>query len=545
MTHVFWLELLVLGSIALFQLLAYFKTARHIAALRDVFPSGRAYRLVAGVFQQKQLDDIEAETIREILEKDASASVVQFFPDEQDTGSTAAWVEVKLISGDHDNPTYLDLRRDVNIYLVRNKNHSTDFKIIRDIAERYCESEGNLAESALNMPLYLGLLGTMTGVVVGALHLGLSTDLAINDVGVLLQTVGLSMSVSVLGLLLTIFNANSCRAAQRQMESGKNQFFTFVQTELLPTLSNDTERSLDKLQSNLDNFNRNFGKHLNKFNEGIGGVRENLQLQKAMLDQLERIGLGNMVHSFGRIAHDVTKSADAFGQFQTYQALLSDTFASFQESVQTLDSLYRNTEHFTTDLALVADNIRQQHVTYDRILTVLDENYTEVEARRQVIVKMTDELDRFVREQFTAFQKNTQRYSESFGKTHDQHLGTVRQTYESLEAFLKQKSGEMQALSEVEIKALEEAYRARHQHFDHLGRLPNIERTLGGMTTHDQQHGMFQLLLSNLMQLAKQLEEQNRLLCKSQVVASNGWFVRLPKFFFKSPTPDPSENDKT
>lgn len=550
MSNVFWLELAVLVSIALSQFVAFFRTGRHIAVLRSIFPDGRLYRLVTCIFQKNQLSSIDAETVRNTLEKSPAASQVQFFSGQAPAAESAASdtpapqpAEVKLIGGGHKNPIYRELQRDVNIYLVRNKNHSTDFKIIRDITERYCESEGNLAESALNMPLYLGLLGTMAGVVVGAMHLGLSVDMALTDVGTLLQTVGLAMSVSALGLLLTIINANRCRTAQRQMESRKNQFFTFIQTELLPTLSNDLERSLDKLQENLDTFNLDFKDNLAKFNANVGDVQKNLELQKATLNQIERIGLENMLQTFGRIAYDVTKSADAFGQFKEYQTQLAETLSHFRESIQNLGSLYQNTEHFTTDLALVAENIHRQHATYDRILAVLDENYTEVEARQHVIRTVTDELNVFVRNHFAEFQKNLQHYSDDFEKTRDTHIVTVREAYEQLEAFLKQKSGELRTLSEKEQKEIEEAFRARHQHFDHLGRLPNIERALNAMTTREQQDGMLQLLLSNLLRLSAQMEEQNNLLKKSRV--SIGWFARMFHFFRKRSTSNTLENGKT
>src|SRR5690606_33739473 len=102
----------------------------------------------------------------------------------------------------------------------------------------------------LSTPLYLGLAGTMIGIIIGLFYIDFSpssvitTDVTTNNDGddllkitPLIDGVKYAMGVSVLGLILTtIFSVWIYKNAKSKVNQGKNEFLSQVQTELLPTL---------------------------------------------------------------------------------------------------------------------------------------------------------------------------------------------------------------------------------------------------------------------------------------------------------------------
>ncbi len=55
----------------------------------------------------------------------------------------------------------------MNIYLIRNRGSISDFNLINDIVELHTDSLVKDINIALPLPLYLGLMGTMLGIIIG------------------------------------------------------------------------------------------------------------------------------------------------------------------------------------------------------------------------------------------------------------------------------------------------------------------------------------------------------------------------------------------
>ena len=65
------------------------------------------------------------------------------------------------------HPLLLRIINAINAYLLKNKGATGDFLLIKDIVERYCDTKREEIETQLPMPLYLGLMGTMLGIIIG------------------------------------------------------------------------------------------------------------------------------------------------------------------------------------------------------------------------------------------------------------------------------------------------------------------------------------------------------------------------------------------
>ena len=60
---------------------------------------------------------------------------------------------------------------DTNEYLLNNRGAAADFGILKDISERHAEALDEEIQAQIATPLYLGLLGTFTGAILGLVAL--------------------------------------------------------------------------------------------------------------------------------------------------------------------------------------------------------------------------------------------------------------------------------------------------------------------------------------------------------------------------------------
>jgi hypothetical protein len=63
--------------------------------------------------------------------------------------------------------TFVKIVTDTNEYLLNNRGAAADFDILKDISERHAEAGDEQIQAQLSTPLYLGLLGTFLGAILG------------------------------------------------------------------------------------------------------------------------------------------------------------------------------------------------------------------------------------------------------------------------------------------------------------------------------------------------------------------------------------------
>jgi hypothetical protein len=135
-----------------------------------------------------------------------------------------------------------------NNYLIRNRGAASDFNLIKDIVERNIDAVEEDINSSIGIPLYLGLMGTMMGIVIGLFNMPemgtiisdtKAMDLKLNEgIGLLIGGVKIAMIASFIGLFFTIIHSGWVFKGSRSFsEARKNEFYTFIQIELLPLIN--------------------------------------------------------------------------------------------------------------------------------------------------------------------------------------------------------------------------------------------------------------------------------------------------------------------
>lgn len=148
----------------------------------------------------------------------------------------------------HNNSTLKTIVGSINDYLKNNKTVS-DFHLMKDIVDRNCDAQEEEISTQIPIPLYMGLVGTMAGILVGILYLWLSGGIGdllsagggsgADGVEALLGGVALAMISSILGIILTTWGVKyiqNCKVAGRkrqtwilELDSGKTVACAFGQ----------------------------------------------------------------------------------------------------------------------------------------------------------------------------------------------------------------------------------------------------------------------------------------------------------------------------
>ena len=143
MTHVVVIAIIIL--IICLQVFFLLATLRKLKAFGQIFPTGSSSYRVAESNEESDL----------------------FMGTPQQLGENAR-IEVYTKNG-----TLQEIVGALNAYLEKNKGAASDFNLMRDVVERYTSAEEEQITILQPIPLYLGLMGTMFGIIfgIGALSL--------------------------------------------------------------------------------------------------------------------------------------------------------------------------------------------------------------------------------------------------------------------------------------------------------------------------------------------------------------------------------------
>jgi hypothetical protein len=265
--------------------------------------------------------------------------------------------EFDALTVSRSSPEFAQILTDTNDYLRANKGAAADFNTLRDISEREASLLDQEIEAQISTPLYLGLLGTFLGAILGLIALvnpfgdetsaagGASFNNA--DVTHFLGGILIAMSGSFIGLLLTLGGNQLLKSARAQRDRYKNGYYNFLQKALLPRLNSDMQASMSNLKSVLDTFNQDFFSKIQadffskiaEFTPLISRITENISIQKNFLEKLQQIGYTELANATIKVFDRVDESAASFEKFLGYQQSLNVAVSKGADTAQTITSL--------------------------------------------------------------------------------------------------------------------------------------------------------------------------------------------------------------
>lgn len=365
----------------------------------------------------------------------------------------------------------------INGYLENNGGSVSDFHLIKDIVDRNCDSAEEAVQSQIPMPLYYGLMGTMVGIIVGVGYLWLSgglsallaTDASMSDatdgIIALLAGVALAMISSVIGIMLTTLGTSKLKDVKIEVESKKHDFLTWMQTELLPKLSNDMGDVLLGVTKNLSNFNETFAKNSKSLNATLSTVKETTANQAELLNAVNEIKIKKVATANIEVYDKLKNCTDEIGIIGEYLESCGDYLAEVRKLNERLDQ----TEDRTRVIENIANFFAKEENTLKSFLERVDITRAKVSEKTQAAVdimaedaekqieltkiylaKQREEIQKAIEQQDNVLKSRITEIS-----TLAKSVGDVGKTISMLEASTKEQNKKIDKLVD-EIKHLAE-----------------------------------------------------------------------------------------
>ena len=263
-------------------------------------------------------------------------------------------LEIDVILSMSNNSFFGELNKSINDYLIENKGLATDFHIIKDMTDRKC----SVFESKLNtytpMPLYMGLIGTMLGVLFGVgkfvfgggLESLLGDDSSNIGIGIsdLLGGIALAMATSIIGIIFTSINSAFNTRSMSILNKDKDDFFNWIQCNLLPMMSDSTTTALNTLQSNLNLFNESFSANIKDMSNAFSDMKNNSKEQAELLNTIERIGVTKMAKANVEVLQQLERNTTQFSGFTDYIDGLNSYLIKLESLNSNMDDQLKRTE---------------------------------------------------------------------------------------------------------------------------------------------------------------------------------------------------------
>ncbi len=358
-------------------------------------------------------------------------------------------ISFNLINSNVLSGTYFDeIIRSLNIYLIRNNGGIADFNIVKDLVERNVSVAEEDIKETINKPLYLGLMATLLGIIFGLIGLYLQiqgqTDNSPIKLDGFLIAVCIAMISSCLGLFITtIIGLNVFKSAKSKVEKRKNEFYNFIQTELLPQVSNDFGSSITKLTRSMQGFNADFTSNVSALSGLFQRNYDTLKAQDVILDRLEKINAKDFLAMNATVLQRLEKATNNFDRFNNF--------------VESLNHGMTETRHLSSSL----------HKLMNRV-----NNFEDLAAKLDTRVEESNKIIESVDKHFNALDSFEKINSQMFQRLNDNMEDTLNEVTQNI----KLKYSKVLSQIDDENVALFQAYQEKKTKFDKLDLLDNLEK---------------------------------------------------------------------
>lgn len=378
------IEYFLVGCVILVQIVVFFTTKARISNFKNIFEN------IATTTLSKHYIPLNVLSVTPVLEilKDLPKFRDSYGANSKD--SIYNWVKINLINEPESKSVVLQrIIFSINTYLIKSRGAASDFHLLKDVTERNCDALEGEINNTISVPLYLGLVGTLIGIVIGLSSLNLG---GINDtdsqfassIEQLLSSVKVAMVASLTGLILTILNsALFFKTAKAKVEKGKNIFYTFLQTELLPVLTDSVASTLHTLQSNFASFNNSFSDNIRKMTAVMEANNEDIKQQAEILQALKEIDIMSFAKANVTVFKELQKTTSKFEVFNSYAERMSDFIESIYKLTNKIQNLFERTENF----AVIAEEIKNTVNLNGEMIKFITSHKSILDDSKQDLVK--------------------------------------------------------------------------------------------------------------------------------------------------------------
>ncbi len=216
------------------------------------------------------------------------------------------------------NKTFKVIVDCINNYITNNGNRANDYHLMQDIVERNCDSKEEEIQSQIPTTLYLGLIGTMLGIIIGISELFIGKGLSellkgtveTTAIENMLKGVAVAMIASAAGITLTTILTFIFKNAKAKNADDKNLFLSWIQANLLPSMTSDVNNALNKMSTALSQFNEQFADNTQKLNNTLSLVAETTENQAELYNIINQLDIAEMAKANVKVYKALKDSTD-------------------------------------------------------------------------------------------------------------------------------------------------------------------------------------------------------------------------------------------
>lgn len=390
-----------------------------------------------------------------------------------------------------------NLIRDINEYIRKSKG-TVAFSIIQNKTERRIAMLYEAATSRLSFPTHIGLMGTFAGVSLGLvmflIGVGLNNGITDSSIYSLIMGVLVSMLTSFNGIRLLINSHSFASKANKKIDTDKNEFYEWIQNELMPSVDVSMVEAIGKLHETIDQFEPAFSGIINEFKtafndvtgafgndfrdsvqvvanavDGMGKnmdkINENIQLENKLLEYMGSQKMTNGMNEFVMASEKFSEITGSLNEFEKARRLM---LLATKETID-LQKEVNNSLIIPKQVAVEINQILDRITTFEKNIDALGVNISHTQLVGNALVED-------IKQNINAI-KGKQKIAEEYAETADKKLELffdeerkelsriTRRYNEALDAFLEEqgkifedRKNELEKRKEEFTRAIDEKF---------------------------------------------------------------------------------------
>ncbi|MCS2273412.1 hypothetical protein NXV38_03040 [Bacteroides caccae] len=331
----------------------------------------------------------------------------------------------------------------------------------------------------------------MLGQTFGTLLTG--TNIQVEGIKTLLTDIGIAMIASFLGVMFTAISTSKYKEARGETLKMKNKFLSWIQTKVMPNMSDNLTGALTKMANDLNNFNSTFAENTKELKETLSQVTDNYDNQVKLLDAIDKIKIAKIakanVEVYDKLqgcTEELERLFEHLGNSEEYIAQvvkLNSRLGDIEDRTRLSEELGN---YFKSEIEYVQDRqgmMRQQMSSLDSVVQdALDNlgtslagsisNLTEVFQKQNqqvqaLIEEQQESLSKALEDQRVAINNKIAEINDPFGGLKDtfkeveeqsrQGIESISSTFETQNTAIKEMLAAQKELLENEISTQRES----------------------------------------------------------------------------------------
>jgi len=360
---------------------------------------------------------------------------------------------------------FSNILSEINHYLHKNNGHITDVNHIKEISKRHLSKHESAVKSLVPIPLYLGLLGTISGVVIGLFNIpSLTIDPSLIEasaatqdnlmgkllsesselgagVDKLIEGVKYAMVASFTGLLFTTIGAGwILRSLRLRIDEGSNDLIAFIQAELLPAVSKDLVSSFNDLHFRLATFTSSFTENIQQLWLVIWENGKSIEDQRKTFEAIDKLDIAQIAKFNVEVFKKLKGTVESLDSFNQSVQNIAGVVNSTNDMTRRFEVIASRTENFQKIASDISGNLE----LHGALMGFLQSHFSELDTRRLLIQGAVEKVDKSLEDSLVSIQDKVNTARKEYGAQSEKHIDFLRAVTIAEEDFLRDEKRRLQ-----------------------------------------------------------------------------------------------------